>query len=827
MSDPGFGRDKGINKAEETFADDANLGTPITLDQLYYPVISPWLDPLPSDLTPPSSAVESLTSSPPPNLVVVPRAKRVVPELRSKPMDPFDRPFERPIVYGDPDPANPVHTVAPSADASHADWPTKPRDETPRKSRTNKKDRFNGAIEASFALYQQLDLVPPEPNWTPPHVPHDLEQRFIASLDEYGVDRKLHGHNPLDFIKTGAGMQKALFGNKLGKAVLEKIREETDSPLRSAYNEAGPSGAPPGFSMKPPTCLSLNQPPASMSDASVGDLGMDIHRSAYNRFEQQKNFDPANRASTDRYSNRTNGTYFKAQGPDGMPHDAYLGFDSSTTFVGSRSSYAGSSAAPRATAHQQAIGFPEQNASSARDHYGTHHRSDLRFQAPQSSSALLALEQRSTDPGHPQQLNIVFNRAYNGGLDFNDVRRHIHHAPSGLFPSAQVGQQASWDFVQKADRSIAPHGFIPDGYAPAAAAVHTNRPFPMSFITDPQTAVPHDFASREYAPAAPINTKMPAPMRYEPQTAAPIPNIAIQPPSPKIPTSKKRSAGISYMSGPTKTKPRAANDTAGLPILSADKEAKREVNLQSYEPTLLAILLPWSSAMERLYALVRDPHLFTINEALANRVDPPIVRNLVSIAFYDTSVTPHKEIRYIGPGDVASITYREVNVFVDPRRAIREAEGEGRWVYVVVEGHASPESDTRPHVAIAWQKSAVTRASDSLHTVYPDNHIASKAAAPTLQKVPKGHSSLQDMAGRYAASHTHMRTASSAEVLGDNVAARASDGALTFKKEVWKMEMAGKIPLIAGQRVKLAKWKGWLDAVGAGKGKVVVWRERE
>jgi hypothetical protein len=47
------------------------------------------------------------------------------------------------------------------------------------------------------------------------------------------------------------------------------------------------------------------------------------------------------------------------------------------------------------------------------------------------------------------------------------------------------------------------------------------------------------------------------------------------------------------------------------------------------------------------------------------------------------------------------------------------------------------------------------------------------------------------------------------------------EGAHTFKRTVFKLEKAGSIPLVEGYRVDLEEFKGWLDAVGRGEGKVI------
>jgi hypothetical protein len=41
------------------------------------------------------------------------------------------------------------------------------------------------------------------------------------------------------------------------------------------------------------------------------------------------------------------------------------------------------------------------------------------------------------------------------------------------------------------------------------------------------------------------------------------------------------------------------------------------------------------------------------------------------------------------------------------------------------------------------------------------------------------------------------------------------------------MEKAGRIPLLEGHMVDVKSWEGFLEAVGKGKGKVIMWMERE
>jgi hypothetical protein len=326
------------------------------------------------------------------------------------------------------------------------------------------------------------------------------------------------------------------------------------------------------------------------------------------------------------------------------------------------------------------------------------------------------------------------------------------------------------------------------------------------------------------------------PVQYFNKPAPAPPQIKIQEPSPeKQSTSKKRSATHS-ISMPPAAKSRDSDSTMGLPILAAEDEFLWKTKFPGNTYALLTLLLAWSLSMQRMEKLLPDPYLFSLNPAFPSPIKPPVHQPLISVAFYDTSTVPHKEIRFIGPSDVAKCSYNEVSVFcpttaaLDSKQAEHECRiaamrralgleakplhlnnGEGRWAYVLMQGHAKP-SETIPHVVVAWHVDAVTSKTECLHTIYPDVCMAANPAPPVPGRLPRRVSSL----------HSELRAASSSDVLGQG----AGNGALTLRREVWKMEKAGRLPLIEGCRVDVKTWEGWLGAVGMGKGKVVVWKER-
>jgi hypothetical protein len=349
------------------------------------------------------------------------------------------------------------------------------------------------------------------------------------------------------------------------------------------------------------------------------------------------------------------------------------------------------------------------------------------------------------------------------------------------------------------------------------------------------------------------------PFLEERQQMLPVPQITIQPPSPtKEPASRKRGPSQSSdQFGPALIKAQLTEETTGLPVLAVDQEEVWKEEFPGNIEALMTIMLPWSVSMTRLHAQLNDAHLFSINAAFPYRVQPPITHKLVSAAFYDDKHTPHKEIRFLGPGHDVDITYHEVDTFtypdetpVHPAQALHKAKmdaamravgihvpykdakhmsmrhraevGEGRWAYILIQAHHSAyPGATPPHVMMAWHASAVTRSSKCLHTIYPGGSNAPKPAAVPPPKGLKRFSSLQNL-------RKELRSASSAELPRvEEAAAVVQEGARTLLREVWKMEKGGRVPLVEGYRVDVGAWKEWMAAVAGGRGKVVVWREME
>jgi hypothetical protein len=278
--------------------------------------------------------------------------------------------------------------------------------------------------------------------------------------------------------------------------------------------------------------------------------------------------------------------------------------------------------------------------------------------------------------------------------------------------------------------------------------------------------------------------------------------------------------------------------------------------------------------MQSFYRHIPSPRAFRSHKVFPFPVTAPIYKHLISVGFYDTSVVPHKEIRFLGPGDAAEMGYAEVDVFrskeeiaafekqeqeftkiqamkqklglgvgfAEPKGKRGRSQdqmhlamsGEGRWAYVLIKGRVTSPDEIALHVMLAWHASAVTDASTCLHMIFPDQHNRAPnqplpKSTPPKQSL-KRFASLQNLVSANRGQrnlYREIRSVSSSSELPqvDLSSIVPQEGAQTFKRTVFKLEKAGSIPLIEGYRVDLEEFRGWLDAVGRGEGKVIIWRE--
>ncbi|KAF1363329.1 hypothetical protein EJ07DRAFT_174046 [Lizonia empirigonia] len=351
---------------------------------------------------------------------------------------------------------------------------------------------------------------------------------------------------------------------------------------------------------------------------------------------------------------------------------------------------------------------------------------------------------------------------------------------------------------------------------------------------------------------------------YSSSLQVPHINPALQAPLPEnAPTSRKRGPSVSALNGlgPSPSRRARRDDTAGLPILPLEAEALWKFKFQGNTYALLTILLSWSQTMWTFHRRLPDPKLLAIHPAFPYPISAPLTEKLLSVSFYDTSVEPHKEVRYLGPGDVAEMSYHEVDIFGDPENqeddqrktqprfpipsikktlsksvprnvkhkrymtmAQRAKTGEGRWCYILLQGQQTADETTLPHLILAWHISAITGRSTCLHTIYPDNATPTSAVQP--QSKLKRFSSLQNLGAalRHPARfgfHQPLWSASSSAELppGDARTEMGQGVGKTLHRTVLKLERAGSVPLIEGFRVDVAAFRGWLDACGKGKGR--------
>lgn len=350
----------------------------------------------------------------------------------------------------------------------------------------------------------------------------------------------------------------------------------------------------------------------------------------------------------------------------------------------------------------------------------------------------------------------------------------------------------------------------------------------------------------------------------------PLPRIMIQAPSP-VKSTQSRKRTLSSTAQEKSCLPVArrfrGDDTIGLPVLPPEAEAIWKTEFRGNTPALLTILLTWSHMMWILYSRLHEPKLFSGHPAFAYPVMPPVKKQLFSASFYDSSIEPHREIRFLGPGDVAEMSYHEVDVFEDPSSKTqipaspqqsspidaikqilkltkkessthvryismsqRAKTGEGRWCYILIKGNNPSDGSTPPHLMLAWHISAVTSTSNCLHTLYTNDAVLNPDT-PIQNKV-KRFSSLQNIGQALRSPtkfnfHLSLRTASSSSELPlvDPYTTPEQREGLTLHRTVIKLEKTGAIPLIEGYRVDVVAFQDWMEACGKGNGKVILWRE--
>jgi hypothetical protein len=330
----------------------------------------------------------------------------------------------------------------------------------------------------------------------------------------------------------------------------------------------------------------------------------------------------------------------------------------------------------------------------------------------------------------------------------------------------------------------------------------------------------------------------------------------------------------------------------GLPALSSNEPWGWLSKFPGNTAGLSHILLTWHATMQSFFAQVKDARLLSYHPMFPYPPTKPKNVPLVSAGFWDTGGDTHRELWYVGPGDVEVLSYNEVDTFGARmemnsdqckmhsrfRRLLKREEiagkeirdqaltGDGRWSFIVMRGHAdefhthegsepSEQEEHAPYVLIAFPTSAVTKSTQCLHMLYPDDYqptaataepvadiaqpnrpvtitsklpVARVASVPVLSasiytRPPKARRPLSSidlnapsqrpsrLQGLKEASHALMNK-------GNNQALR--------RTILW-FEKAGQSPLIEGYRTDLSLWQPFLEAVARGQAKVMLWCETE
>ncbi|KAH9864161.1 hypothetical protein J1614_010095 [Plenodomus biglobosus] len=341
-------------------------------------------------------------------------------------------------------------------------------------------------------------------------------------------------------------------------------------------------------------------------------------------------------------------------------------------------------------------------------------------------------------------------------------------------------------------------------------------------------------------------------------------NIEIPPPE-KVTLSRKRklSTASPQSQGPHPTRARN-HDTTGLTILPAGAEGVWKIHFPGNAPGLSKILLSWSHAMQSFSDQLPASKLLPFLPGFPYRVQRPNLRQLVSIGFYDTSVQPNKEVRFLGQGDVAEMSYCEVDTFRSkdnvhyPNGRFAKLEeklellhgakthhiplqqrgttGEERWCYILIKGHASPQHGAAPQVMLALPISAITDQSSCSYTVLLDDY----EIMPSINlNQPYEHTMKQaiwspDLESNPCHTKHIQQTLRSADGMElphvDHLGTynlNMPEGAQVLDRTTLQMKKAGRLPLVEGSNVDLDSFRDWIDAVGRGEGKVIMWEKSE
>lgn len=369
-----------------------------------------------------------------------------------------------------------------------------------------------------------------------------------------------------------------------------------------------------------------------------------------------------------------------------------------------------------------------------------------------------------------------------------------------------------------------------------------------------------------------------APLRTEPSVVTPLGEDRKR----TLAKSDTEQAPRQAMLSAARQKKARFEDMVGLSVLPASASASWVAGFPGNTPALSKTLLTWNQTMNSFYAKCGH-ELVEMHPVFPYPPTNPLTLALLSVSFLDTSTDPPKELRFIGPGDVNSMFYCEVDTFrvrgrvegdkqrfgasraaragyerlveskaipsltptkmADMRQ--RNDSGEGRWCFIVVRGTTPPdaENETRvPHAVVAWPESAVTRVTNCLHNVVlpeEDKGVfetnSMNAATMSSSPAPMPPVPASPFTGQMPITTPPPLFPEFANIEGLYEELRSATttsfpalptdslkNSVTIKRFTLDFEKAGKLPLVEAYRTDAKTWIPFLDAVGKGQGKVVL-----
>ncbi|EDU40898.1 predicted protein [Pyrenophora tritici-repentis Pt-1C-BFP] len=278
--------------------------------------------------------------------------------------------------------------------------------------------------------------------------------------------------------------------------------------------------------------------------------------------------------------------------------------------------------------------------------------------------------------------------------------------------------------------------------------------------------------------------------------------------------------------GPMLKEPRVASET-GLPTIPWRWVTVPRPKFPGNTPGLQLILLNWLEVMEEFQRRLPHPQAFAVNPAFPLNMTHPTRKRPVSVSFYETTTNPHRELRFLGPGDATSIVYGEVDLFESKgQKRLRTLEnynpvGEGRWAFVHIEDRRSmqPGEGSPSFVLLAWPTSAVTSRSESLHTIYPKD--TPLTTLPPIRPQPPGGSlrrlmsisQILDPEAQRKRLYEAIRSKSASELAEVDTSSNLPPaGSQKFVRTVIKLEKPGNTPLVEEYRVDMMVFGEWMDA---------------